>query len=152
MLRTVAHLFLLVSSISLCMAQGGKFVHWRTLSCVRKHSILARSVFVMHGHRLFRDIAVVLTASIYLIFYYISSETGNWRSSELRIRCVPYQERGRSSSSSSSVSGLLGWGFSNWSGEVPESVPVPVPGWGFITGPELQRFQGQFLFRFHQGS
>ena len=29
-----------------------------------KHSILARSVFVLHGHRFCRDIAVVLIASI----------------------------------------------------------------------------------------
>ena len=55
MLRTVA---------SLCMAQGGNFVHLCTLSFVGEHSILARSVFVLRGHRLCRDIAVVLTSSV----------------------------------------------------------------------------------------
>ena len=46
---------------SLRTAQGGIFL----LDAVsEKHSILARSVFVLHGHRLCRDIAVVLIASI----------------------------------------------------------------------------------------
>ena len=32
--------------------------------CLKTHSILARLVFVLHGHRLCCDIAVVLIASI----------------------------------------------------------------------------------------
>ena len=55
-----------VSHPSLRTAQGGilNFGH-----CVWKHSILARSVFVSHGHRLCRDIVVVLIASIAIWIY-----------------------------------------------------------------------------------
>ena len=48
-----------------------------------KHSILARSVFVLHGHRLCRDIAVVLIASIAIcifdivLFFNVKLETGD---------------------------------------------------------------------------
>ena len=52
MLRTVEHLFLLVS-VFLTLS----LVH---IEFCEKHSILARSVFVLHGHRLCRDIVVVL--------------------------------------------------------------------------------------------
>ena len=60
-----------------------------------KHSILARSVFVLHGHRLCRDIAVVLIASsaiwipdIYCVFT-VRLETGD--SQDLNeIRGIPY--------------------------------------------------------------
>ena len=58
-----------------------------------KHSILARSVFVLHGHRFCRDIAVVLVASIaiwILDIYLFSRETGNWRFTGSEIRCIPY--------------------------------------------------------------
>ena len=57
-------LFPFFSSISV-HGSGREFcslVH--TEFCVKKHTILARSVFVLRSHRLFRDIAVVLIASI----------------------------------------------------------------------------------------
>ena len=49
----------------------------------KKHSILARSVFVLHGHRLCRDSAVVLIASIaiwipdILLYFTVRLETGD---------------------------------------------------------------------------
>ena len=46
-----------------CCGSGREFVHLCTLSFVWKHSVLALSVFVLRGHRLSRDIAVVLIAS-----------------------------------------------------------------------------------------
>ena len=57
---------------------------------------MARFVFVLHGHRLCCDVAVVLIASISIripksglgsVFYL---ETGNWRSTGFEIRCIPY--------------------------------------------------------------
>ena len=50
-----------VSRPSLRTAQGGINQILDVVS--EKHSILARSVFVLHGHRLCRDSAVVLIAS-----------------------------------------------------------------------------------------
>ena len=47
---------------------------------VSKHSILARSVFVLHGHHLCRGIVAVLSALLrsgYLAFYHVDSENGN---------------------------------------------------------------------------
>ena len=50
-----------------------------------KHSIVARSVFVLHGHRLCRDIAVVLIASIAiwipdnLLYFYRDLKYGVYR-------------------------------------------------------------------------
>ena len=62
--------------------------------CLKKHSILARSVFVLHGHRLCRDIAVVLIASIAIwipdSLMYVYRETGNWRFTGSEIRGFPY--------------------------------------------------------------
>ena len=52
-------------------------------------------MFVLHGHRLCRDIAVVLIASIAiwipdnLLYFY--RETGNWRFTGSEIRGIPYQ-------------------------------------------------------------
>ena len=69
------------------------FLFW-TLSD-EKHSILARSVFVSHGHRLCRDNVVVLIASIAIwipVIYFSLSEPGNWRSTGSEIRCIPYQD------------------------------------------------------------
>ena len=55
-----------------------------------KHSILARSVFVLHGHRLSRENAVVLLASIAIwipdILLYFYRETGNGRFAGSEIR------------------------------------------------------------------
>ena len=51
-----------VSRPSLRTAQGGIILVLDGVS--DKHSILARSVFILHGHRLCRDVAVVLIASI----------------------------------------------------------------------------------------
>ena len=51
-----------VSHPSLRTAQGGIILILDVVS--EKHSILARSVFVLRGHRLCHDIAVVLIASI----------------------------------------------------------------------------------------
>ena len=51
-----------MSHPSLRTAQGGISLILDVVS--EKHSILARSVFVLHGHRLCRDIAVVLISSI----------------------------------------------------------------------------------------
>ena len=59
----------------------------------KKLSILARSVFVLHGHRLCRDIAVVLIASIAIwipdILLSFYRETGNWRFTRSEIRRFP---------------------------------------------------------------
>ena len=59
-----------------------------------KYFILARSVFVLHGHRLCRDIAVVLIASVTIwipdILLYFYRETGNWRFTGSEIRSTPY--------------------------------------------------------------
>ena len=76
---------------SLRKAQGGIFL----LDVVsEKHSILARSVFVLHGHRLCRDIAVVLIASIAIwipdTFLFFYRETGNWRFTGSEMRNIPY--------------------------------------------------------------
>ena len=92
MLRTVAQLFLLVSSISVHGSGMVDFFHLCTLSFVLKHSVLARSVFVLHGHRLCRDIVVVLIASIsiWIPDFSFFSETGNWRSAGLEIRSISY--------------------------------------------------------------
>ena len=91
-MRTVARLFLRVSSIS---AHGEGRDH-SIGRCVWKHSILARSVFVLHGHRLCRDVAVVLIASIAIwipdVSLYFYRETGNWRFTGSEIRCIPHQE------------------------------------------------------------
>ena len=59
--RVLLHTCSFVPHPSLRTAQGGILV----VDVVsEKHSILARSVFVSHGHRLCRDIVVVLIASI----------------------------------------------------------------------------------------
>ena len=54
--------------------------------------------FVLHGHRLCRDIAVVLIASIEIwipdILSYFYRETGNWRFTGSEIRSIPYPEGG----------------------------------------------------------
>ena len=67
-----------VSQPSLCTAQGRIILILDVVS--EKHSILARSVFVLHGHR---DIAVVLIASIaisipdILLYFTVRLETGD---------------------------------------------------------------------------
>ena len=70
-------------------AQGGIFLFDAVSD---KHFILARSVFVLHGHRLCRDLAVVLIASIAIwildiLLHFFYRETGNWRfiGSETRV-------------------------------------------------------------------
>ena len=78
-MRIVARLFLRVSSVS---AHGSGRDH-SFGRYVLTHSIVARSVFVLHGHRFCRDIAVVLIASIaiwipdILLFFYVKLETGD---------------------------------------------------------------------------
>ena len=78
-----------MSHPSLCTAQGGIILILDVVS--EKHSILARSVFVLHGHRLCRDIAVVLIASTAIGISDIF-ETRNWRFTGSEIRGLPYQE------------------------------------------------------------
>ena len=63
------------------MRTVARFLFWT--SCLKKHSILARSVFVLHGHRFCRDIAVVLIASIaiwipdILLYFTVRLEIGD---------------------------------------------------------------------------
>ena len=51
-------------------------------------------MFVLHGHHLYRDIAVVLIAFIAIwipdILLYFRRETGNWRFTRSEIRGIPY--------------------------------------------------------------
>ena len=81
-----------MSHPSLRTAQGGIIILLDVVS--EKHSILARSVFVLHGHRLFRHIAVVLIAFFAIcipdILLYFYRETGNWRFTGSEIRGIPY--------------------------------------------------------------
>ena len=76
----LTHACSFVSHPSLRTAQGGIIL----LDVVsEKHSILPRSVFVLHGHRFCRAIAVVLIASIEIwipdMLLYFYRETGNRR-------------------------------------------------------------------------
>ena len=83
MLRTVEHLFLLVSSIFCAWLREGiltlSFVHMEF--CVKRHHLC--TVFVLHGRCLCRDIVVVLIASIaiwipdILLEIFVKLETGN---------------------------------------------------------------------------
>ena len=95
-----------------------------------EHSILARSVFVLHGHRLCRDVAFVLIASIAIwipdILLYFYRETGNWRFTGSEIRGVPchWQRSNGSASFTMSSGGQDGYSFiPRWNDEAatPES-------------------------------
>ena len=92
-MRTV-HVCSFVSHSSISAHGSGCALSFFLDAVSKKHSILARSVFLLHGHRLCRDIAFVLIASIAIwipdIVLYVHRETGNWRFTESEIRGIPY--------------------------------------------------------------
>ena len=72
---TVAYFPLLsaVLTFRLCpWLREGFFVH---IFCVKTHLILAQCVFVLHGHRICRDIVVLLIASVAIVKIGIFSDT-----------------------------------------------------------------------------
>ena len=74
----VVHFSFLVSAVltfrPLFVTQGGCLLMHSEL-CVKNTPILARSLFVLHGHRFHRDMFVVLIASAAILNFGILSET-----------------------------------------------------------------------------
>ena len=63
------------------MAQG-RFLSAHCILC-KITPILARFAFVLHGHRLYRYIVVLLNPTVAILKFGVSSETVNWRSTGL---------------------------------------------------------------------
>ena len=80
---------------SLSMAQEGLLCEHSF--CVKTTPILAQSVFVLRGHRLYRDIVVLFSASIaFLEIWVLSLKLLTEDQKDLKYRSIPHEGEGES--------------------------------------------------------